>query len=150
MPIATDPKATFDYVLESDRKKPKKEQPAFVCKVLSTAKWRKVIEMDSRLADIEGDLEQLNIIFEVIQFGVIGWRNMSIGNSQLPYNRDNLEDVLTLPEAAELMQAVVAQGITIEDKKKLEPQSPSATVPAEIKVASDISSVKESQTPPKE
>lgn len=150
MPIATDPKATFNYVLDSDREKPEKGQPTFILKVLSASKTREAIQMNERLTGTESEVAQFDLIFDVIMLGVIGWRNMSMGNGQLTFDRENLLAVLTLAEATELMQAIVHQEIALEDKKKLEPQSQSGTERAITNAVLATSNAKESPTPPNE
>lgn len=146
MPITLDLK-TYDYVLESDREKPKDKQPAFICKVLSTKKWRELARINDNLDDIDGLDKQLGQMIDIIMIGVSDWRNMVNGQGPIEFNQENLEDILTFGEVAELMQCVVHNGITIDDKKKLEPQSPSDTGPS-ANPAPEQADAKTNQTKP--
>jgi hypothetical protein len=55
MPIALDPKATFDYVLEDDRSIPKEDQTVFTLRGLTVAEEAKVA--DSMISSIPGEEE---------------------------------------------------------------------------------------------
>lgn len=76
MPIALDPKATFEYVLEDDRSLPEDEHTVFTLRGLTVAEEAKVA--DSMISSIPGQEElafrsgthQLT----VLRHGLRGWR----------------------------------------------------------------------------
>lgn len=77
MPIALDPKATFTYVLEDDRKLPQEEQTAFTLRGLTVAEEAKVA--DSMISSIPGQ-EELSFRsgthqLTVLRHGLRGWSN---------------------------------------------------------------------------
>ena len=76
MPIALDPKATFEYVLEDDRKLPEDKQTVFTLRGLTVAEEAKVA--DSMISSIPGQ-EELSFRsgthqLTVLRFGLRGWR----------------------------------------------------------------------------
>lgn len=82
MPIALDPKATFDYVLEDDRDLPTDDQTVFTLRGLTVAEEARVA--DSMISSIPGQEElafrsgthQLT----VLRFGLRGWSNFKNGD----------------------------------------------------------------------
>ena len=79
MPIALDPKATFDFVLEDDRKLPEDEQTVFTLRGLTVAEEAKVA--DSMISSIPG-AEELSFRsgthqLTVLRFGLRGWKNFT-------------------------------------------------------------------------
>lgn len=77
MPIALDPKATFTYVLEDDRKLPEEEQTLFTLRGLTVAEEAKVA--NSMISSIPGQ-EELSFRsgthqLTVLRQGLRGWQN---------------------------------------------------------------------------
>lgn len=77
MPIALDPKATFTYVLEDDRKLPDEDQTSFTLRGLTVAEEAKVA--DSMISSIPGQ-EELSFRsgthqLTVLRHGLRGWSN---------------------------------------------------------------------------
>jgi len=120
MPIAINPDSTFKYVLFSDRGKENK--PAFILRYLTSRQWRKIAKMSEDFETSGGAEKVLDKALDVIKSCLVGWENMSI-----EFNFDKIEDILVPVEITELMQAAISQMPTVEDKKKLDSQSPSDT-----------------------
>ena len=77
MPIALDPKATFDFVLEDDRGLPKAEQTVFTLRGLTVSEEARVA--DNMIASIPGQ-EELSFRsgthqLTVLRFGLRTWKN---------------------------------------------------------------------------
>ena len=77
MPIALDPKATFTYILEDDRKLPEEDQTVFTLRGLTVAEEAKVA--DSMISSIPGQ-EELSFRsgthqLTVLRHGLRGWEN---------------------------------------------------------------------------
>lgn len=84
MPIALDPKATFSYVLEDDRKLPEAEQTVFTLRGLTVAEEAKVA--DSMISSIPGQ-EELSFRsgthqLTVLRHGLRGWSNFKNADSK--------------------------------------------------------------------
>jgi hypothetical protein len=84
MPIALDPKATFTYVLEDDRKLPEEEQTAFTLRGLTVAEEAKVA--DSMISSIPGQ-EELSFRsgthqLTVLRHGLRSWANLLDANGK--------------------------------------------------------------------
>lgn len=77
MPIALDPKATFEYVLEDDRKLPVEERTVFKLRGLTVAEEARVA--DSMISSVPGQ-DELSFRsgthqLTVLRFGLRGWSN---------------------------------------------------------------------------
>lgn len=88
MPIALDPKATFTYVLEDDRKLPEEDRTTFTLRGLTVAEEAKVA--DSMISSIPGQ-EELSFRsgthqLTVLRHGLRGWSHFldSDGN-EVPF-----------------------------------------------------------------
>jgi len=122
MPLAVDPQARFRIVLQSDRDA--EPEPAFLCKYLSAALWRRVGRVQDRIEDLDGADEVVDLVFDAIKLGIVGWENMLDYDE---FDADKLEEVLTIMEAQELLQKIMIQGMDVEVKKKSESPLPSST-----------------------
>ena len=130
MPIASDPEATFNLVLFSDREKPADVQPRFVYRHLTARQWGKVCETHNGLESFKSDAEALEKVFGACRIGLVGWENITNpdGGGQMPFDADKLEEVLGISEASELMTMIRASGILGADcKKKFDSLSDSDT-----------------------
>jgi len=89
MPIALDPKATFSYVLEDDRKLPTEEQTTFTLRGLTVAEEAKVA--DSMISSIPGQ-EELSFRsgthqLTVLRHGLRGWTNfLDVTGKEVPFD----------------------------------------------------------------
>lgn len=128
MPIALDPKATFDYVLEDDRDLPKKEQTAFTLRGLTVAEEAKVA--DSMISSIPGQ-EELSFRsgthqLTVLRYGLRGWSNFKDGDGgEVKYEStrgaprhvsDECLDRLLARHRGELVGAILERGTVSEEE----------------------------------
>lgn len=128
MPIALDPKATFDYVLEDDRKLEQSEQTVFVLRGLTVAEEAKVA--DSMISSIPGQ-EELTFRsgthqLTILRHGLRGWRNFrSADGSEVPFETtkgsprqvtDECLDRLSPLHRQELVAAIMDRGTISEEE----------------------------------
>ena len=150
MPLATDPNQTFEVVLISDRDKPENEQPAFIYRYSTGRQWRAANEFRQKINAAKDDSEMpfdtLDELYAMISNRMIGWRNMKDPDTgdDLPFDISRLDDILTLPEAFELLALKLEQRVNEMDKKKLESLSVSSSE-LSVKTAPDPISVKTDQ-----
>jgi len=130
MPIALDPKRTFTVTLESDRDKPVETRPLFVCRYLTARQWKEIARLQDGIDESAGGAEALERIIEAIAMGLVGWENMIAPDGErVPFDAHDLDTLLTMPEAMELFQKMLAQQqLTGADAKKSESRSPTSTV----------------------
>ena len=130
MPIASDPNATYEFILSTDKDKPEAEQAVFVLRYLTCTKWKEVSKMYDAFTAGANDLEsQFEAAIGVISAGLVEWENLKYPDGKpVCVPESNLLDILGIEELTELMQAVLAQSVSDEDKKKLESQLPCNTV----------------------
>lgn len=130
MPLILDPEATFEVVLDYDKKKDKKVRPVFVFKYLSARQWKKLAEIHDNFIEWSkiGTDSILNHTFEGLRMVMVDWRNMKTAKGEsIEFDMEKLEDMLTPSEADELLIAAVQQAPSVEDKKKLDLPSDSST-----------------------
>lgn len=114
-PLALDPEATFELVLESDKDKPEGEQPTFICRYVNNRNWRQLAHVADNLEQIkqttDGIEELLDTMEEALLLSLVDWRNMVDPQTgkEIPFAADNLGDVLTVAEISELIQKAVTQ-----------------------------------------
>ena len=88
MPIALDPKATFEFVLEDDRKLPEEDRTVFTLRGLTVAEEARVA--DNMIASIPGQ-EELSFRsgphqLTVLRFGLRGWKHFKASDdSDVPF-----------------------------------------------------------------
>jgi len=128
MPLTCDPDSTYDVVLEIDKDKEPDKQPKFIFQYLTGRKWKEVANLSDAFDEAKGGAAMLDLAFDTIKVALIGWKNLTNSKGEdIPFNLNELDNILTMTEATELMQAAVSQNVTVEDKKKLESQSDSST-----------------------
>ena len=128
MPLVLEPKAKFEVVLDCDTHKLKEKQPTFIFKYLSSRKWKEMARLSDAFDKDDSGETAIDTVFKAIEMSLVGWRNMiDPDGSQIAFDVEALDDIVTPAEALELMQAAVSQLPTPEDKKKLDSPSPSST-----------------------
>ena len=127
MPIAIDPDARVRVVLSTD--KGKAPEPAFFVRPLTLRQYRKVSETDETVGQASNGSEAIGRLLKAIEVGLVGWEHVSDKDGQpIPFSMDALEDVVTIPEARELLHYCLISGrLATEDKKKSESESSSNT-----------------------
>ena len=92
MPIALDPKATFEYVLEDDRSLPTEEQTVFTLRGLTVAEEARVA--DSMISGLPGQ-DELSFRSGThqltgLRYGLRGWSNFKDSEgSAVPFETTN-------------------------------------------------------------
>jgi hypothetical protein len=151
MPIAFDPDAKGVWSLESDRKKPAAGRPVFIVKFLTDRQCDRLSEMRDALDAAQGqitDAEFWQRYWEIIVFGVTGWRNMPWAAAGLPeqasFTLDNLRCMLIPRELYELARSYHL-GVELDEgdvKNSPTPQSPpSPEAPAAAAVTPEPAAV---------
>ena len=128
MPIALDPKATFNYVLEDDRKLKPEEQTVFVLRGLTVGEEAKVA--DSMISSIPG-AEELSFRsgthqLTVLRFGLRSWENFAGPSgtavvfdhtrSNPRHVTDECLDRLLSKHRTELVSAILERGSVTEEE----------------------------------
>jgi hypothetical protein len=130
MPIALDPKATFDYVLEDDRKLPEDKRTVFVLRGLTVAEEARVA--DTMISSIPGQ-EELSFRsgthqLTVLRAGLRGWSNFSTSEGgEIVFEKtkshpkvvtDDCLDRLSASHRSELVSAIMDRGSITEEEGK--------------------------------
>jgi len=137
MPIAVEPNKSFRVVLKSDADKPIESQPYFLFRYLSGRDWRSLTEKVNKLGDKDTGKSALDGIFDILQFGLVGWKNMIAPDGQpILYDPAELDRLLTITESNELLIKFRNQGIEAEELKNsgLPSDSNSAASASDVKV----------------
>jgi hypothetical protein len=128
MPIALDPKATFEYVLEDDRQLEQSKQTVFTLRGLTVAEEAKVA--DSMISSIPGQ-EELTFRsgthqLTILRYGLRGWRNfLSADGVEVPFETtkgsprqvtDDCLDRLSPLHRQELVAAIMDRGTISEEE----------------------------------
>ena len=129
-PIALDPRATFDYVLDDDKKVPEEERTVFVLRGLTVAEEARVA--DTMISSIPGQEElafrsgthQLT----VLRSGLRSWRNFfAPGGDEVECDKtkshpkhvtDDCLDRLSSSHRTELVGAILDRGSLTEEEGK--------------------------------
>jgi len=120
MPLALDPKLTFEIVLDSDKFKEK--PPTFTYRYLNGREWRRVGQIQDQLEKAGGADQVVDLVLEAASVGLIGWSGMiepSTG-AEIPFDLESLDLVVGMREANELIVKMMEQLPSIADKKKLD------------------------------
>ena len=126
MPLVLEPNQIFKVVLESDKSKPENKRPYFKFRYLSGRDWKKLAKTADGINKAKTGEQAINVIFELLVTGLVGWGNMvdPKTHKKIEFNKDNLDQLVTMKEANELLVKFRNQGIEVEDLKNL--GSPSA------------------------
>jgi len=71
------------------------------------------------IAESETGADAIEKVYEIIKTGLVGWANMIDPETeeQIDYKPDDLDLLLTLPEANELLAKMRDQGLNIDELK---------------------------------
>lgn len=123
-PLALDPEATFELVLETDQDKPEGERPTFICRYLSNRDWQRIAHVNDNMQQIKEDAsgveEVLERLADALDRAVVNWRNMTDPQTgeEIPFSKENINRVLTVREVSELLQKVMKRNQLGPDAKK--------------------------------
>lgn len=142
MPLTLDPDATFDFVLESDQREdvPRENWPTFVFRHLPIRDMRVMETLAETIGkDASGGArtgaETLDALCALVTERLVGWRNMVRRSADparedqiIPYSPDELDSLVTMPEAWLLYHGILNGGMpTVDDIKKFVSPSSSST-----------------------
>lgn len=111
MPKLLDPDCTFNAILRDDQKKDK--PPTFVFKALSVRRFNQIVDNYEGIDAIDSESGKMKVIVNALKAGLTDWQNMG-----REYSPDDLDDILTISEAVELLEVMLAgQQISGDDAK---------------------------------
>lgn len=118
MPLALEPGEPFAIVLECD--KDKSPQPRFLYRALSCREWRVAAKASAAMTDASNGADALDQLFGILQAGLLGWENMTDPQTgdKVPFNPADLDTLLIIPEAMELMEKIMEGARPDSDAKK--------------------------------
>ena len=126
MPIALDPKATFDLWLDSDAAVPAATRPIFVCRHMSDRALKSLASSQKRINAAKGT-DRIDLMHDELRVGLADWRNMidPATKKAIPYTPERTLDVLCAGEVVELIEKMASRAqTTAADRKKSAPRSP--------------------------
>ncbi len=140
MPIVSDPKARYEYVLESDSEEPIESRAVFFFRVMTTRKYRASLKTITALRHGQSNDKVFDAAMSLITDNLVDWHNIRMpgGESLLPFDPKDegaIQDIVGIDEMMELAFAVVNQLGSAEDKKKLSSESTSPSDSADVKPA---------------
>ena len=118
MPLALEPGLTFDVVLDSD--KGKTDPPVFVYRFLSGREWRTVAKMQDQLEGAKDADAVVDLVYQAAAVGLVGWSGMvdpEQPGAEIPFKIGDLDMVLGMTEAQELILKMMKQTPTTDEKK---------------------------------
>lgn len=101
MPRLLDPQSSFNVVLKSDEGKD--PEPYFTFQALSVRTFNEVVEKYESIDELQTDMAQVNAIVDCLKVGMTGWGNMG-----REFDPDQLDDILTIAEAVELLEQMLS------------------------------------------
>jgi hypothetical protein len=121
VPRSLEPNSKITFVLACDVDKPKETQPRLFGKSLTISQARRL--ESSILAMKTSEVNRLETIVDVAMICLSGWENMidpSTGEA-IPFSRENVENVLSMDELSEIIEATASDGrLSNDDQKKSE------------------------------
>ncbi|HIJ70652.1 MAG TPA: hypothetical protein HPP87_04725 [Planctomycetes bacterium] len=148
MPLATNPRARFEVVLESDKGLPEDRRPKFIYRYLTGHQQKEIADIIDSIGRAKFGKEGIDRIFRAAKIGLIDWQNICNGDGKpVDFDPEKLEQILGMTEALEMAQKVLGQAPDFEDKKKLDSQSPSSTGQSAVDVPA-LKNAKTSQVQP--
>ncbi len=132
MPVALDPEATLEIVLESDRGKD--PEPTFVFRYLAAREWQQIAAVGDRMDQVaDDDLDgMMDTLIDTIAIPLCAWHHLrEPTGDEVPYDPDRIGYVLSPQEIQELIFAYMAESqLGVADKKKSASPAPSAQAPS--------------------
>ena len=128
MPLPLEPNETFEIILDSDKNKPREDQPRFIYRHLNCSQWRVVANFRNSLEKLKNDKSAENILDrmmtklkETATTNLIGWVNMKdLRGEYIPFDIEKFEDIVGLAEANELIVKLEDYRLMPADKKKFD------------------------------
>lgn len=111
MPKLLDPDCKFDAILLDDQSK--ENPPTFEFRALSVRQFNQIVDSYEGLDEIATESGKMKVVIDALTTAMVGWRNMG-----RDFNPDQLADILTIAEAIELLEYMLAgQQISGDDAK---------------------------------
>lgn len=133
MPKSLDTSDRIVFVLASDADKPKDVQPRLVGQVLTLGRQRKLMAAIRKMESAKDAESQVEAALDAVEVCLSGWENFG-----REFSREALEDMLTIGEIKEIIDAIVSTFTANEaDLKKSESPRPSAAASFANHVAAD-------------
>lgn len=116
-----DPDAIFRVSLNSDVRIAADRRPAFLFRPVTGRMWKKAESLRKERHEASDPTELVDKICEMLRVGLVGWENMTDPDTgkPLPYDPAELDRLLLLREAMELVDEMLTGGqVSPDDKKK--------------------------------
>lgn len=118
-PLPTNPKEIWKVSLESDEKLPKSKRPTFHYRYLSGMEQMELADTMDQLADAPSGKAAFERVFAAAATKLVKWTNIVDEKGKaIAFDGKNLSQVIGLTEANELIQKLLGQSPTVNDKKK--------------------------------
>lgn len=127
MPICCEPGARYPIVLEGD--KDKRPTPTFWCRHLSARQFTAHLAVARTIVAEEDPERRLHLLCGSLAESIVDWTEIrDAAGELLTYQPDRVGDVLTIREAWELWDLIVAGNrLQADDAKKSDSPSPSGS-----------------------
>lgn len=118
-PLPTNPKQMWKVSLESDEKILKSKRPTFHYRYLTGMEQMDLADTMDQLADAPSGKAAFERVFAAASTKLVKWTNIvDEKNKAISFDGKNLSQVVGLTEANELIQKLLGQGPTVNDRKK--------------------------------
>lgn len=118
---ALEPGVKQFIVLDWDKEKPAEKQPKIFFPALSIRKSSRLGELMDEFATAPNSKRLHEMIVDALAQVVTGWENFNHPETgePLPFDKEQIWDWFTIPEAYEIMQKVLQQAsVSADDQKK--------------------------------
>ncbi len=122
MPRSLEPNSRIVFVLDCDKDKPKETQPRLFGKSLTVGASRRLASGIRAMKAAEGEAK-IDAIIDIAMECITGWENMldPTTASVIEFNRQTLQDVLSIDELSEIIELTASNGrLGVDDRKKSE------------------------------
>lgn len=119
MPIALDPKQTFDFSFATDREKPESERPTLVFHFATCRETAQIAEAFEAADHVKTVAESVAMRCDAMRLILAGWRNFTdrCGRA-VPYDSAKLETIVSDVDLADLNLNLFRKMSTAEIAKK--------------------------------
>ena len=151
MPLATDLRKRSRIVLDTDQDLPEKEQPAFIFRRLTGTESLDLADLVDGITNDEDPRESLGKAYKAMTIGLVAFENITdLAGRKLKFGDEvDWPNILSIKEVMEIAHKLFKeQGLSPEDKKKLDSPSDSSTGKSARRARGRINA-KTSRTKPK-
>jgi len=134
MPKSLDTTDRIVFVLASDADKPKATQPRLIGQVLTLGRQKKLMAAVKQMQQDADPEAKTNAALDAVVICLSGWENFG-----REFSREAIEDLLTIGEITEIINAIIATFTADgDDLKKSESPQPSAAANSASHVVGDV------------